>query len=450
MGGTSGGVRANIGEAPGPGSSSGGPISVTVGAATGRASEAVLAGGPGPNPSPGGINVTLAGAPVGSIAASPEGVSVGFSASAQPVSVSVTAGSGGHRRSLRVPLPANAASPAAAGAPAPLPAAAASVADRLPYILATLKASRSPGADSAQQSMPAAPAQASGQEVTQGYAARGAGYSDAAAGRNQIPHLMGQLPQLIIHPRCPGSAAAAGSQDIKPDMSLSPAEGPGASLTGFPPPLPVMSSGPLVAGTKAARLLGEADVHVDVPYTTVTVGSPRAGAASTNVEVHVPGRKLAAKRALAQADAAAPQYSFVPVETPQGGPAGGDVEVKPGRRLAARRALTQIGGTATNVALADPPAAPPSPNPELSAGAAAAGSCAGTAADCIVPGRKLAAARVLTEVGVVAPGTTVAVGPSQNGAAGTVVAAPGTTVAVVPSRGAAGTDVEVQVGRKLS
>lgn len=532
-GGTPGGIHANIGQAPGPGSSGGGPINVIVGAATGRASEVVLGGAPGPNPSPGGVNITLAGAPVGSIAALPAGVSVGFAASAEPVSVSVAAGGGGHRRSLRAPLPAgpttvvgpagpasvplaaSAAPAAAAGLPTPLPAAAVtSLAGRVPVMasvgkgwrlvdtLARLAASSNPGQHPVQPSTPAASAQAVAQIS--------AGYSGMAAGWRHMSSVIGHLPQLNLRPSCPASAAMAGSQEATPNASRSPSvmaegapEGPaGASHPGFPPELPAASGAPLRAGAKAERLLNEGNVHVDAPYTTVTVGSPRAGAASTSVEVHVPGRKLAAARALAQADAAAPSYSVVPVETPQGGPAGGNVEVTPGRRLAAPRGLTQVGGTPASVETALPAAAPgPNPYP-----------CFGEAADCMVPGRRLAANRTLAQVSAAAPfamvaveapragfaatyinapginfamgpsqsgavtnvvvqvgrklaagnaralrqagaaaqGTAVVVPPSQTGAAEAVVTAPGAAVAVEPSRGAAGTDVEVQVGRKLS
>ena len=486
-GGTPGGIHANFGQAPGP----------------------------GPNPSPGGISVTLAGAPVGSIAASPAEVSVGFAASAEPISVSVAAGGGGggHRRSLRAPLPASAASAAATEFPTPLPAAADLTAGRMPVMTPEGQASRlvgatsNPGQGPAQLRTPAAFAQAAGQIA--------AGYSSVAFGWRHMSSVTGHLPQLILRPRCPAPAAVAGRQETTPDASRSPSvmaegasEGPGASHTGFLLELHAAHGGPLGAGAKAERLLSEAGVHVDAPYTTVTVGAPRAGAASTNVVVNVPGRKLAAGRALAQADRAAPSYSVVPVETPQGGPAGGNVEVMPGRRLAAPRGLIQVGGTPASVETAFPAAAPaPSPNPD---------PCPGTAADCMVPGRRLAAdgtlaqvsaaapfamvaveaprvgfavtyinapginfamgpsqrgavtnvvvqvgrklaetlnpgsARALRQAGAVAQGTAVAVPPTQTGATKAVVTAPGAAVTVEPGHGAAGTGVEVQVGRKLS
>ena len=446
-GGTSGGIHANIGQAPGPGAGGGGPINIRVGAATGRASEVVLGGSPGPNPSLGGLNVTLAGAPVGSIAASPAGVSVGFAASAEPISVSVAAGGGAHRRSLRAPLAASAASAAATEFPTPLPAAADLTAGRMPVITREGQASRlvdatsNPGQGPVQLRTPAAFAQAAGQIA--------AGYSSVAFGWRHISSVIGHLPQLILRPRCPAPAAVAGRQETTPDASRSPgssaggaSEGPGASHTGFPPELPAADGGPLGAGAKAERLLNEAGVHVDAPYTTVTVGAPGAGASSTNVVVNVPGRKLAAGRALAQADAAAPSYSVVPVETPQGGPAGGNVEVTPGRPLAAPRGLIQVGGTPASVETAFPAAAPgPSPNPN---------PCPGAAADCMVPGRRLAADGTLAQVSAAAPYATVAAEAPRIGFAATYINAPGINFAMGPSQRGAVTNVVVQVGRKLA
>ena len=463
--------------------------------------------GAGPSPGPGGINVTLAGAPVGSIAASPAGVSVGFAASVEPISVSVAAG-GGHRRSLRAPLPAgpttvvdaadpasaplaaSAAPAATAGLPTPLPVAAASVAERAPVITPEGQASRlvvatsNPGKGPAQLSLPAAFAQAAGQIA--------AGYSSVAFGWRHIYSVVGHLPQLILRPRCPASAAVAGRQETTPDTGRSPgssiegaAKGPGASQTGFAPMLPAADGGLLGASAKAERQLSEAGVHVDAPYTTVTVGAPRAGAATTNVVVSVPGRKLAAARALAQQiDAAAPAYSAVPVETPQGGPAGGNVEVIPGRRLAAPRGLIQVGGTPASVESAFPAAAPgPNPDPSTVAQVSAAAPFAMVAVEAprvgfaatyinapginfamgpsqhgavtnvvVQVGRKLAAgnARALRQASAAAQGTATVVPPAQAGAAEAIVTAPGAVVAVEPGHGAAGTGVEVQVGRKRS
>ena len=458
--------------------------------------------GPGPNPSPGGINVTLAGAPVGSVAASPAGVSVGFAASAEPISVSVAAG-GGHRRSLptrptavvgpagpaSASLAASALPAAAPGLSTPLPAAAASIAGRMPVITPGGLAARlvvatcNPGQGPVQLTLPAAFAQAAGQIV--------AGYSSAAFGWRDLYSVIAHLPQLILRPRCPASAAVAGRQETMPDTGHSPgssaegaAEGPAARHIGFPPMLPAAVGSPLGAGAKAERLLSEEGVHVDAPYTTVTLGAPRAGASSTNVVVSVPGRKLAAARALDQADAAAPAYSVVPVETPQGGPAGGNVEVIPGRRLAALRGLIQVGGIPASVETAFPTAAPgPNPDPSTLAQVSAAAPYATVSAEAprmgfaatyinapginfamgpsqhgavtnvvVQVGRKLAAGntRALRQASAVAQGTVVAVAPAHSGAAEAVVTAPGAAVAVEPGHGAAGTDVQVQVGRKRS
>lgn len=95
----------------------------------------------------------------------------------------------------------------------------------------------------------------------------------------------------------------------------------------------------------AARTLSQAVVHVEAPFTTVSVEPPQAGGPGKSTEVNVvapPGRKLAAMRALSQAVVHVDvPFAVVGVEAPEAQLLNQKVEVKSGRKLAAARALSQ-------------------------------------------------------------------------------------------------------------
>ena len=158
----------------------------------------------------------------------------------------------------------------------------------------------------------------------------------------------GKPAEVVAQPGCKLAAARALSQTaVQVEVPFTTVAVGTPQAEGFSRDVGVKVVEPQPPSRKlaAARTLSQAAVHVEAPFTTVSVEPPQAGGPGKTTEINVvapPGRKLAATRVLSQAAVHVDvPFAVVGVEAPEAQPLKQIVEIKPGRKLAAARALSQ-------------------------------------------------------------------------------------------------------------